>query len=127
VADPVTFPLPRLEITSDGVVGEVLHADHFGNVITSIGLLAWSGDELSLVPAFREARDGERVCFKADEAMVLVAGQEIAGVHRTYAEAVPGEILALVGSEGHLELAVREGSAALSLGLCPGDVVVLRT
>lgn len=133
VRDPVTFPRPRLEVAPDSVTGEVLHADRFGNVVTSIGHLMWRGDELVLDPAFQEAGDrgrevggGEHVCFKAGEATVLVAGQEIAGVRRTYAEIEPGETLALVGSAGHLEIAVREGNAARRLGLCPGDAVMLR-
>jgi S-adenosylmethionine hydrolase len=126
VSDPVAFPSPRLEISPAGVIGEVLHADHFGNVITSIGLLVWSDDDLLLKPAFGEVGGGGRVHFRAGGAVVVVAGQEIAGVHRTYAEVAPGEALALVGSEGHLEVAVREGSAARSLGLRPGDAVVLR-
>jgi S-adenosylmethionine hydrolase len=126
VPDPVTFPPPRLEITLDSVIGEVLHADRFGNVITSIGQLDWSGGDLSLAPAFRGAEYGEPVRFNADDAVVAVAGQEIVGVHRTYAEVTPGETLVLVGSEGHLEIAVREGSAAQRLGLRPGDGVVLR-
>jgi S-adenosylmethionine hydrolase len=126
VSDPVAFPSPRLEISPAGVIGEVLHADHFGNVITSIGLLVWSDDDLLLKPAFGEVGGGGRVHFRAGGAVVVVAGQEIAGVHRTYADVATGEALALVGSEGHLEVAVREGSAARSLGLRPGDAVVLR-
>jgi S-adenosylmethionine hydrolase len=126
VSDPVAFPPPRLEISPAGIIGEVLHADHFGNVITSIGSLTWSDDDLSFEPAFGDEGSGERVHFRAGGAVVVVAGQEIAGVHRTYAEAATGEALALVGSEGHLEVAVREGSAARSLGLRPGDAVVLR-
>jgi hypothetical protein len=126
VSDPVAFPPPRLETSPAGVIGEVLHADHFGNVITSIGLLTWSDDELLLEPAFGEVGGGERARFRAGGAVVVVAGREIAGVHRTYADVAMGEALALVGSEGHLEVAVREGSAARSLILHPGDKVVLR-
>ena len=154
VADPVTFPPPRLEVGPDGITGEVLHADRFGNVITSIGRLEWSEEELLLGPAFqrvgireqgagigdqgsvvgglgamggqRKAEGGKEVRFRAAEAVVVVAGQEIAGVRRTYAEAAPGEPLALVGSQGHLEIAVREGSAAHRLGLRPGDQVLVR-
>jgi S-adenosylmethionine hydrolase len=141
VQDPVTFPPPRLEVTPDGVVGEVLHADRFGNVVTSVGHLVWSGDELSFEPAFQEAGVTGQMrftgksqeappqaagFFTAADAVVAVAGQEIAGVHRTYAEVERGEILALVGSGGHLEIAVREGSAAQRMGLRPGDKVVLR-
>jgi hypothetical protein len=126
VTDPVILPAPRLEPGPAGLIGEVLHADHFGNVITSIGLLVWSGRELLLEPAFGEVGDWGCVRFGADGAVIEVAGQEIAGVHRTYAEVAPGAVLALVGSEGHLEIAVREGNAARSLGLRPGDAVVLR-
>ena len=126
VLDPVTFPPPCLEITPEGITGEVLHADRFGNVITSIGRLVWSEDDLSFEPAFRKAGGGGWARFKAGEAAIVVAGREIAGVHHTYAEVAPGEVLALVGSEGHLEIAVREGSAARRLGLRSGDRVVLR-
>jgi len=126
VSDPVTFSPPSVEITPGGITGEVLHADHFGNVITSIGLLAWSESDLVLTPAFREAQRGEPVRFRATGATVTIAGQEIAGVHRTYAKVAPGETLALVGSEGHLEIAVRDGSAVQRLGLHPGDTVILR-
>ena len=133
VRDPITFPPPRLEVAPGGVTGEVLHADHFGNVITSIGQLVWSGDELVLEPAFQgtrgrmqEAWDGGQVRFKASEVAVVVGGREIASVHRAYAEVEPGETLALVGSEAHLEIAVREGNAVRRLELRPCDTVVLR-
>jgi S-adenosylmethionine hydrolase len=126
VLDPVTFPPPRLEVSSDGVTGEVLHADHFGNVITSIGKLAWSEDELALEPAFHDTTGKEQIRFKAAEATIVVAGQEISGVFRTYAEVEPGAVLALVGSEGYLEIAVREGSGSQKLGLRTGDTVELR-
>lgn len=120
--DPVTFPPPRLEIAPDVITGEVLHTDHFGNVVTSIGRLTWSGDTLSL----KEAGGKKHARFAASESAIVVAGQKIVGVRRTYAEVEPSEVLALVGSEGYLEIAVREGSAARRLGLCPGNAVTLR-
>ncbi|MDY7078889.1 MAG: SAM-dependent chlorinase/fluorinase [Chloroflexota bacterium] len=125
VSDPVTFSSPRLEVASGGITGEVLYTDHFGNLITSIGRLVWCGDELALGPAFQGVGGGGQVQFKADEATVVVGGREIAGVRPTYAGVEPGEILALVGSRGHLEIAVREGNAARQLGLCPGEAVRL--
>jgi S-adenosylmethionine hydrolase len=140
VPDPITFPPPRLEVAAGSIAGEILHADHFGNVITSIGQLVWSGDDLSLEPAFPEAGGTRReraseahqtggggaVRFQASKATVVVAGRDVCGLHRTYAQVEPGQVLALVGSEGHLEIAVREGSAAQRLGLQPGDLVTLR-
>ena len=132
VSNPVTFPPPLLTVGPRSLSGEVLHADRFGNVITSIGRLSWQENGLSLESAFRKAEGGEReagggkhVSFRVEGTTVTVAGQELTGVHRTYAEVETGEVLALVGSEGHLEIAVREGSAARKLGLRPGDPVTL--
>jgi S-adenosylmethionine hydrolase len=122
VAAPVVFPLPRLEIAPDSITGEVLHVDRFGNAVTSIGRLSWHGEVLALESVFAEAQ----VQFSAAEATVTVAGREVAGVRRTYAESAPGETLALVGSSGHLEVAVREGSVAAKLGVRLGDQVVVR-
>ena len=126
VTDPVTFPPPRLEVTADEIIGEVWHIDRFGNVNTSIGRLLWDGEELALEPAFPQAGPRPAVRFPARDAMVIAAGKEIRGVCRTYAEVAPGEILALVGSGGHLEIAIREGNAAHRLRLCPGDSIVLK-
>lgn len=132
ISDPVTFPLPRLKITAKAIAGEVLHADHFGNAVTSIGRLTWEGEELVLEPAFQagggkqEAGSIKSARFKASEAVVITAGQEIAGIRHTYSETAPGETLALAGSTGHLEIAVREGDAMRHLRLRRGDPVTLR-
>ncbi|MFT7679360.1 MAG: S-adenosylmethionine hydrolase [Planctomycetota bacterium] len=44
----------------------------------------------------------------------------------TYSQVDPGSPLALVDSWGHLEIAVRDGDAAQSLGLTRGTQVTLR-
>jgi S-adenosylmethionine hydrolase len=128
VHNPITLPSPRLEMAANNATGEILHADHFGNVITSIGLLTWDGKHVSLVPTFQAGEGGRPIGarLQADKATVLIADQEIHGVHRTYADVEHGETLALVGSEGHLEIAVREGSAASKLNLESGQTVTLR-
>jgi S-adenosylmethionine hydrolase len=56
--------------------------------------------------------------------MVKICGRA-ARLVRTYGEASPGELVALVGSSGFVEIAVREGSAAQLLGVERGAVVVL--
>ena len=91
-----TLALPEPSREADGVRGEVLHIDRFGNAITNV--------EASMLP---EAAGGVRVS----------AGGRVLPLRRTYADAAPGEVLALVGSGGRLEIAVREGSAADRLGL----------
>ncbi len=125
VHDPVMLAPPALSVSPGRISGEVLCIDHFGNAITSIGRLSWDGAVLSLEPAFAaNGSSGARI--PAAQASVSMAGRELRGVRRTYADVDAGEVLALVGSTGHLELAVREGSGADALDLQPGDVVVLR-
>jgi S-adenosylmethionine hydrolase len=81
----------------------VLLADRYGNLI------------LSARPEDLE---------EAGQGWIAEAAGRRIPLRRVYAEAAPGELLALVDSYGALEIAVREGSAAARLGLRPGDTVV---
>lgn len=87
--------------------GEVAYIDRFGNIVTNIPA-AWV-DENSQVLVLRVLR------------------RRIA-VHRvlTFADGVPGELLALAGSSGTVEIAINGGDAAGRLGLRAGDPVTLR-
>lgn len=104
VADPVRLPWPRAARRGDEVHGECLVADAFGNVLTSIR-------EEDLAPG---------------EWSRAEVGGSIAPRALTYGEARPGELLALVGSSGRLEIAVRAGSAAARLGAFRGAPVRVR-
>jgi S-adenosylmethionine hydrolase len=104
LADLVTFPLSEPEHQPDGSwLGEVLHVDHFGNLITS-----FQHPHLSA------------------HLSVDVAGQQIPQLSRTFADVAPGELVAYVGSSGHLEVAVREGNAADVLGVAIGAPIRIR-
>jgi len=94
VSDPVLLDWPAAVREGDEVRGVTLAADPFGNLATSI-------------------RAADLVGAAVVE--VDVAGQQARFV-RTYGEAARGELVALVGSAGRVEVAVREGSAARSLG-----------
>jgi S-adenosyl-L-methionine hydrolase (adenosine-forming) len=106
IPDPVRLDWPEPRATADGLRGAILSVDPFGNLITNI--------EASQLPADRRAL------------RVEVAGRVVAGLHRTYGEVAPGELLALIGSSGLLEIAVAQGSAAGRLGLGAGAAVDLR-
>ncbi len=120
VTDPVRLPTPVLAVTDAVIAGEVIYIDHFGNVITSIGRLVWDGALLSLDPAFGEVPSG---IINADRVRVTAAGRDFGPIRHTYGEVAPGEPLALIGSEGLLELAVNRGHGAQVLGLQIGDRV----
>jgi hypothetical protein len=99
--DPIIRRTPEPRRLGPGTVeGEVITIDRFGNCVTN--LLAPRGGSVS------------------------VNGRDVGPVRRTYADAPPGEPVALVGSTGLVEIAVREGSAAATLGLARGERVVLR-
>ena len=63
------------------------------------------------------ALDGRR------DVLVRVKGQEIAGLVQSYGYRKPGDLVALVDSEGFVEVAVVNGSAAKMLDMKLGDVV----
>jgi hypothetical protein len=96
---PFRFPPPGVE---DGLpVGEVLHVDTYGNLITNL-----PGAQL---PARFRVRIGLTVLEGAP--------------HEHYQAVASGELLALVGSSNLLELSVRDGNAASALGVGRGERV----
>jgi S-adenosylmethionine hydrolase len=131
VADPVQIPLPRLKQTAAGRLdGEVLHADRFGNVSTSIAWLTWREDgALEFEPWLPGGAAPRRI--DAGKARVTVtsggsgATRAFTGIRRTFSDAARGEAAVIVGSERLLDIVVNRGSAAEQLGLGPGDSVSL--
>lgn len=122
VGDLVQLPAPRLSVAPGTIRGEVVHIDHFGNVVTSIGRLERSARQtLTLRPAF--GGDVTPLTVDAMSAQVSAGGVQVRGIHATYSEVEPGTLLALVGSSGLLELGVNQGSAAARLGVRIGDTV----
>ncbi len=102
VADPVRLSWPVSRAMAEGVAGEVVHVDRFGNLVTSIGAGAVVAG-----------------------GVVSVAGREVGPVG-TFAEIAPGAVAWLVGSSGRLEIAAHQTSAAAILGVGRGTPVLLR-
>jgi S-adenosylmethionine hydrolase len=107
IDDWVRLALPEPTQRADGaIVGAVVHVDRFGNVVTNI-----SEEMLA-------AMDRARV-------IVSIAGRTLHGVKETYADAARGELIALISSSWHLEIAAREGNGAQELGVRVGDEIVV--
>jgi S-adenosylmethionine hydrolase len=100
VPDPICLDWPEATSAGGVVRGAVLGADGFGNLLTSVRASQLPPGPLRVEVGGRPAR--------------LV---------RTYGEARPEELVALVGSSGRLEIALRQGSAARALGLGRGAPV----
>lgn len=101
------LPLPEPHQALDGsLAGHVLHVDNFGNLVTNI-------------------REKDLAQVKEPHS-ILVAGREIPGLSETYAEGKG--LLALIGSSGYLEIAVKGGNASAFLDTDIGaDVRVKQT
>lgn len=105
VDDLVPLPLREPVLAPGFADGEVVHVDRFGNLVTNIA----AGEIPHPVRA------------------VELGFLEIRGITSSYADVEPGSYVALVGSRGFLEIAVRDGSAAARLGLARGAKVVVRS
>ena len=128
VDQPVMLPEPQLIIEGNSIRGEVLHIDHFGNVITSLGLFTWeSSDQLTLNPRFGTGRPLQ-CCAMSVEVSVSDPLMPLSrlSIRHTYTEVDNGEPLALVGSGGYLELSVNQGNFAAQFGIHIGDSVEIR-
>lgn len=105
VGEPVgsltCFSIPHPRRRDGEISGHVVHVDRFGNLVTTIG-----GDTVAGL-----------------DVEVTVGGSRIRGIGRSYAEG--GELLAIIGSGGSLEIAARNSSAADALGVGVGEPVVV--
>lgn len=97
---PLTLPAVRRRGRSG--LGQIVYVDTFGNLITNL-----PGSWL------RHRR------------ATLVCRRRVARVVEAYHQGRLGELIALVGSLGLVELAVRDGSAASRMGASRGDGVIL--
>ncbi len=96
---------PTPSDTADGIHGEIIHVDHFGNLITNL-----PDSLLPRLAAVGRIRCGTRTVDR---------------VVSTYAMASRGSLVALAGSQGFLEIAVVEGRADTLLGAGRGTHVLL--
>jgi len=100
ISDYVRLPLRQVErVGENSLRGEVMKVDKFGNLITNIGEM--DAPEL----------------FHSDQPAVhiLISGQTITRLCRSYAEGEGDEVFAIIGSSGYLEIAAHQASAAEKL------------
>ncbi|OGP87556.1 MAG: hypothetical protein A2156_15120 [Deltaproteobacteria bacterium RBG_16_48_10] len=88
-----------------GLSGEILHIDVFGNLISNI-------DEQRLLNL-----------AKGHAFSIQLGDQMVQGLKKGYWEGKKGEVTALIGSGGFLEISVREGNAQKRLKAKKGDKI----
>ena len=102
------LPLPQTGVTPEGLRGEIIYCDVYGNLISNIPTSLLEGREL-----------GE----------VRIRGRSIGRLSATFLDLgydeSPAEFIALFGSHGYLEVAVPNGSAARVLSAGPGEPITV--
>ena len=94
------FPIPKPSLDpEDNLIGQVLHVDRFGNLITNIKNNDLPGKDV----------------------MIEAAGYCIQGINSYYAQ--KEGVMAILGSSGYLEISLRDGSACDFLCMVVGDEI----
>jgi S-adenosylmethionine hydrolase len=108
IRDAVKPEFTKVTRRKDVLVGEVLHVDNFGNIITNIG-----------------EKEIARIHMK-DVVNVELPNQKLKlKLCKAYGEAKPQEPLALMGSHNYLEIAINQGNAAAEFATKSGDKIKL--
>ncbi len=94
LSDPLILDIPDPEIKNNHIVGRVLWADHFGNLITNISQKML----LTIRPG--------------SELRIFIGPYEISKIQQNYTQSPKAHLLALIGSSGYLEIACSLGRAS---------------
>lgn len=96
----VKLDLPECSHDGDVIVGCIQYIDHFGNLVTNIA---------------SDFVQGKNWCVEIKGKIILA--------RQTYSDVKVGEVIALIGSHGWVEIAVNSGNAQLELNVKLGDKV----
>ncbi len=104
IDQPLTIHVPQPEMKKGKLVGQVIHIDRFGNLVTNI-----------TTEQFRDFAPST----------VQIKDRVIGSFVGTYADVAVGRPLAVIGSSNMLEISVNQGSARDELMANIGDEVTL--
>jgi hypothetical protein len=105
ITDPRTVPIPVPRREGDVLVGQITHADHFGNLISNIESVELDRFLGPSVPLIR------------------VGAIAVQRLNRFYSDVQEGRPLAFINSSGLLEVAVNMGKASEVVGIEKQDLI----
>jgi S-adenosyl-L-methionine hydrolase (adenosine-forming) len=88
VTSPELLNIPKPSVEDNEISGEIIYSDHFGNLVTNI-------------PGKLVDKDSK----------VRIGRARIDRISESYSDEAKGELLAIIGSTGLLEISVNQGSA----------------
>lgn len=87
------------------IKGLVIYIDNYENIITNI-----TEEVFQKISAKRKFE-------------IILRGEVIRKIHQSYTDVPAGDIVALFGTHGHLEIAINQGNASSLLGLSLDDIL----
>jgi S-adenosylmethionine hydrolase len=109
VNNPMTVPWSEPTCTHQTLEGSVVYIDVFGNLVTNV------------------TRTQIEKLEKGNPPRVFLCGREIGVPQPSYSRKSKGSPLAIIGSFGHLEIAINEGNAAEYYCVGTGGEVIVTT
>jgi S-adenosyl-L-methionine hydrolase (adenosine-forming) len=103
IANVVIPEFASVKSSNETLIGEILHVDDFGNIITNISQ--------------KEMRQTKTANVKLRNVSLNVA------FGKTYAQIKPREVIVLIGSHGFLEIALNQDSAADNFHAAVGEKI----
>ena len=111
IREPVKPSFSAPEIREEAIIGEVIHIDGFGNLITNIS-------EENLKAA--GISEGKELSIRLNDEELKLK------LCSSYGEAARNHFLSIIGGTGFLEISVNQGNASEFLGVKAGTPVILR-
>jgi S-adenosyl-L-methionine hydrolase (adenosine-forming) len=108
IEDYVRLAVPKPKADGNVTKGIVLRVDTFGNLLTNL-----TPDE---IPA---------LITNDAKVRIKIGNKEINHLSQTFADGAAAEAIALIGSNGALEISVNKGHAAKALGVNRGSEVTV--
>lgn len=108
VEEYVNISIPQPLVSKGEIIGQVLHIDHFGNVMINIDR-----------QLYRDTVGNQAVSIN-------IGPHTLDTVSRSYSDVEEGSPLAILGSSGFLEISVNRGNAQQYFQLRRGDPIRLR-
>ena len=106
INDPIKPEFAKVKRRNDSLIGEVMHIDGFGNIITNIN-----------------EKTVQNYAKKVNVELPSISLKLTFG--KAYAQAKPKEPIVLIGSHGFMEIALNQGSAAEKFHAKAGDKIAV--
>ncbi len=122
----VKLPNPILKSTSQGLLhGEIMFADHFGNLITSLGKFHIQDDSIWLYQPW--IGDTSPFQLNLHQSILQLAGGKTLPWAQTFGKIPGNTCAAIIGSSGLIEIVANGKSAAKILSLESSNTLTLKT